>query len=245
MNPVEPEMAKRLCASTRKVALALTRAQVVVAPPAIYLGLLTGSRAGKSKKFALAAQDASAELSGAYTGEVSQAMVKNLGVEYLIIGHSERRKAGEENLLINKKVKSAIKLDFKIILCVGEWVRDNDGNYLKTLEEQLMSAFKGVTKLEMKNVLIAYEPVWAIGAQATVSDTPEGFTEQALFIRKILNNIFGKEVAMSVPILYGGSVDAGNASGFLNEGEANGLLVGRSSLTIQEFTKILKIADGN
>ncbi len=244
MNPVEPEMAKRLYTSTRQTALGLNRVQVIVAPPSIFLGMLAGNRASKSKKFALAAQDAHAELSGAYTGEVSQAMVKNFGVEYLIIGHSERRKAGEENLLINKKIKSALKLNFKIILCVGEWTRDHNGNYLKMIEEQLLTAFKGVAKLEMKNVLIAYEPVWAIGAQAVENDTPEDFLEQALFIRKILNNIFGKEIAMSAPILYGGSVDASNAEGFLTAGEADGLLVGRVSLVAVEFIKILKIADG-
>ena len=169
-------------------------------------------------------------------------MVKNFGVEYLIIGHSERRKAGEENLLINKKIKSALKLNFKIILCVGEWTRDHNGNYLKMIEEQLLTAFKGVAKLEMKNVLIAYEPVWAIGAQAVENDTPEDFLEQALFIRKILNNIFGKEIAMSAPILYGGSVDASNAEGF-DGGEATDFWWDEFHWSL-EFIKILKLPTG-
>jgi len=170
-------------------------------------------------------------------------MVKEVGASYVILGHSERRATGENGEIINRKIKAAIKNGLDVILCVGERERDTQGKYLRILENQLKEALIKMPSRLAEKLLIAYEPVWAIGKGATGVETPEGFHHNSIYIRKVLSNLIGKKRALEFPILYGGSVDVKNAISFLTEGQANGLLVGRASLNAKDFGEILRQAE--
>ncbi|MFA5737077.1 MAG: triose-phosphate isomerase [Candidatus Paceibacterota bacterium] len=240
MNPISRKEAREIASGVKKVAINLKKVTVVLCPPVFYLGNLIDK---KTNKLQFGAQDVYWEEKGAYTGWVSPIMLKEAGVELVILGHSERRAAGEDGEMINRKIKAAIKSGLKVVLCVGEKTRDIQGHYLKILEAQLREALAKIPSRLSEKLVIAYEPVWAIGKEATGVETPEGFRQNAIFIRKILSKIINKKRAMETPILYGGSVDAKNAESFLKNGEADGLLVGRASLSAKDFGEILKIAE--
>lgn len=241
MNPTGPTDAKRILAKIALGAGKYKGAQTVICPPAVYLGLLGGP--ASAKKLRLGAQDGFYENEGAYTGSISMAMIKSSGAEYVLVGHSERRQAGETDEVINKKIKAGLKSGLKIILCVGEKIHDENGEYLKVLQNQLAQALFGVPKKYFSQIIVAHEPVWAIGALAKGADTPESFTHNRLFIKKILADLAGKKIGLTIPILYGGSVGPKNTREFLVDGGADGLLVGRASLVPQDFIKIIGIAD--
>lgn len=236
MNPATPREAKALALKLKALAAKAPHA-LVVCVPSIFLGSLTSQKSGK---LIWGAQDVSVEAgSGPFTGETSAAQVRYAGAVYAIIGHSERRARGETGETINQKVKNSLAAKLKPIICVGETERDEKGDYLEPLQKQIKEALAGLKKNDLKNVVIAYEPVWAVGSQAKRADTPENFLHHAIFVRKVISDLFDKKTAMAVPILYGGSVDSRNAFGFLTAGEADGLLVGRASLKPEEFKKII------
>jgi len=226
-----------LFAATKRAAKKARRVKLVVCPPAVYLPFFK-----KGENLALGGQDSFTADEGAYTGQISPAMLQHVGAEYVIVGHSERRARGETDEEISRKVKLAIRHGLYGILCVGERERDDGHRYLKLLRDQFVTAVSQIPKTMFNRLILAYEPVWAIGAGAKASDTPGGFLEQKIFLRKILNEILPKKQAMEIPILYGGSVNDDNASGFLDQGEADGLLVGRASLYPQVFKSILEQA---
>jgi triosephosphate isomerase len=238
MNPDTPSEARALVTATKLVAGNLRHTNVVICPPAVFLALLKPTR-----KIALGAQDISTELRGAYTGSISAPMMKYSGVTYAIIGHSERRALGETDEIINQKIKIALSQGLRVILCVGERARDEHGHYLKHLREQLEKAVYRLPRPMAKGLIIAYEPIWAIGVDAKQADTPAGFLEQSIFIRKVLSHWCGRTMALELPILYGGSVNPKNAVSFIKEGEANGLLVGHESLRADHWREIIKIVD--
>lgn len=238
MNPTGPSDAKKIFSKIVSGVRKYKEVETVICPPAVFMGL-----AGNTQGVKLGAQDGFYETSGAFTGTISLSMLKSLGAEYLIVGHSERRKEGETNEIINKKIKAGLKLGLKIILCVGEKAHDENGDYLKELQSQLSQALSGLTKKYFSQIIVAHEPVWAIGVLAKGADTPESFSHNRLFIKKILADLAGKKIGLSIPILYGGSVGVKNAKEFLGAGEADGLLVGRVSLIPEDFIKIIKIAD--
>jgi triosephosphate isomerase len=175
-------------------------------------------------------------------------MIYNLGVKYVIVGHSERRSslagAGEINEIVNKKVKAAISAGLIPILCVGENVRDENHEYLNFVKKQIEECLNGVSKNLIAKVIIAYEPVWAIGKGAFPA-TPEEFREMNIFIKKILSDKFGVKEASKVKIIYGGSVDDKNALDFIKDGQADGFLPGRASLDAEKFSKIIKICEAS
>ncbi len=242
MNPETPREAKALALKTKTLASKLKQASVIVCPPSLYLSLFTTTRS--NQRLWWGSQDFSLESDqGAFTGELSAAMLAYSGAQFSIIGHSERRARGETDEQVNKKVKLALAARLKPIICVGEAKRDEQGHYLEPLREQIRQALKGLDKSALKKIIIAYEPVWAVGRAGKGADTPEEFLHHALFIRKTISDLFDKKLAMQVPVLYGGSVDSGNAEGFLKAGSADGLLVGRASLKPEEFKKILYVAD--
>lgn len=245
MNPESVREARELVAPLRRAAAKMQQVEVVVCPPAIFLPALAGAnlKAKKGKGIMFAGQDAFWEVVGPYTGAISPAMIKKAGASYVLLGHSERRSAGDTNEIINRKLKAALGAGLMVILCVGEEERIPDGSHLKVIETQLMVALQGVPKKALARMLVAYEPVWAIGAAATGVDTPAAFLEQAIFIRKVVSGLFGYKPAMALPILYGGSVSPENAAGFLSEGKANGLLVGRASLRADHFINIMHTAE--
>ena len=229
MNPVSLKEAKELFDGVKK-GVKNTEAEVVVCPPFIYLAEFNG--------LPLGAQNVFYKEKGAFTGEVSPLMLKDLGVEYVLIGHSERRKYfAETNEDINKKVKVALEAGLKVVLCVGEQEGEDK---LPIITTQVNEGLAGVSNVkgQMSNVAIAYEPVWAIGTgkNCSVDETMKSI----LLIRKMATDLYSRETADSVRILYGGSVKAENAVGYIKEAGANGLLVGGASLDAKEFTKIIK-----
>jgi len=235
MNPSSSEEALRLIKNTMAVQLP-KNIELIIAPPFIYLYLVKKNFKNEIK---LAAQNVGWFERGAFTGEISGLMLKNIGCDYVIIGHSERRhKIGETDEMINLKLKAAFKAGLNPILAVGEKERGDD--IIKVLNSQIKSDLDGIETSEISKLIIAYEPVWAIGTG--LSDTPNHALSSALLIRKIIGNLYTPDFAIDLPVLYGGSVTAENAADFIGQTGINGALVGGASLNIEEFLKIIKSA---
>lgn len=220
-----------------------TPVDIVIAPPFISLPK-AAETVTDNPAVALSAQNMSHEASGAFTGEVSAAMLKEVPVEYVILGHSERRSLyGEDDAVINKKVHATLDAGFKPILCIGESLEERDGGQLETvLSTQLEGSLADVTAGQMADVVIAYEPVWAIGTGRTA--TPEQAQETQAFVRSVLVKLFGDEVAAATRIQYGGSVKPGNAGELIGQPDIDGFLVGGASLDPESFAEIVKAGIG-
>ncbi len=242
MNPETVEEAKKIFTSIRKAADEQKRVTTVICPPALYLTDLT-RLAKRSKRVYVGAQDVSHERKGAFTGEISPAMVGNVGVGYSIIGHSERRALGETDEIVNRKLHALLETNMKAILCVGEKTRDSEGAYLSFLKNQIKNSIARVEKRKLDRIIIAYEPVWAIGRKDFKAMDAHDIHETVIFIRKTLIEHYGSDMANFVPVLYGGSINLENARDILYRGEVAGLLVGRSSLVTKEFGEILRMAN--
>lgn len=242
MNPTSLTEARKIFNATRIAAAKVRRSQIVICPPFVYL---TAFRPPKSSKFFLGAQDVFWRSVGAHTGEISALMLKNLGVSYCIVGHSERRILGESSEVVSKKVKTLLKEKIVPILCVGERERDIQGSYLEFLGNQIRGSLSGIQKKEANKLIIAYEPIWAIGKTANESIDSHKLHEMVIFIRKILSQVFGREVANKIAIIYGGSVEKDNARDLMLEGRVSGFLVGHASLDATHFKEIIKLVDSN
>jgi triosephosphate isomerase len=229
-----PEVEARI----RKLAQNLknSKSTVVICPPFPYLGAFKK----KPAQVALGAQDIFFEEKGSFTGQVSAEILKLLNVSHVIIGHSERRQLGESDETVNKKVLIALKSKITPIICIGETTRDEEGNYLALIKEQIEKALVGVSKNELSKIIIAYEPVWAIGATAAMA--PRDVHEMTIYIKKMLTDLYKVKTRVSIPILYGGAVDPLNARALLADGEADGFLVGRQSLDPKNFLEIIRSA---
>ena len=210
------------------------RLSIVVCPPYVYISTI----AKQLKNLTLGAQSVAESIEIAQTGSVSAGMLKDYGVSYCIVGHSESRAKGQTNELVQEQVIRLLDKKIKPILCVGEKERDSHGWYLSVIKDQIESALQSVPKATVKNITIAYEPVWAIGKDALREATPEECCEMIIYIRKIIADIYGDKVASSVTVIYGGSVDETNAVDFINSGMAQGFLVGRVSLDAKRFAKL-------
>ncbi|MDD5773609.1 MAG: triose-phosphate isomerase [bacterium] len=210
-------------------------------PPYTHLFLMQDILKDSNIKFG--AQNMYFEEKGAYTGEISPLMLKDLGCTYVIIGHSERRKYFNENdELLNKKIKSALKHGLFPIYCVGETQEERDKNlHQKVVEKQLINGLTGITSDEIKKITIAYEPVWAIGTGKNA--TPEQAEEMHKFIRNRISVIYDEEISSNVRIQYGGSVTSENVADILKQENIDGALVGGASLKIDTFSDLLKIAN--
>lgn len=224
LNPATKEEAENIFDGIKN-GIGDTGAEVVICPPFVFLPLLKG--------LTLGSQNVSAEEKGAFTGEVSAFMLKNLGIEYAIIGHSERRKYfAETDELINEKIKKSLEAGLKVIFCIGETAAErSEGKKNEVIERQIKIGLDGVDNLE--NINLAYEPVWAIGTgnNCSVEETKEAIN----FIKKF--------VPGNMRILYGGSVKSENSGEYIKKAGANGLLVGGSSLNAEEFVKIVRSAE--
>lgn len=214
-----------------------TDVEVAICCPYTLLGLV--SELCKDSALNLGAQNVHWEDPGAFTGEISAEMLAEYNVVFVIVGHSERRAYFNENdEIINRKVIKAIKSGLNPILCVGETLREKEaGNTLHRVEEQIVNAIKGIDSKELKNITIAYEPIWAIGTGKT--PTPKDANDVIAFIRNIVCKLFGEVISEEIRILYGGSVTSSNASEFLNEVDIDGALVGGASLNAQDFIGII------
>ncbi len=237
MNPVEEYKARDIVKQVKRASDKLKRSEVVICPPYLYLPLFAKA---KGKNFKIGSQNAHHELSGSFTGEVSFSQIYQFGVRFVIVGHSERRKMGETDEMVNSKVKSVINSGMSAIICVGESARDTNGDYLDLIKNQIRNALNDVPKKLLGNIVIAYEPIWAIGAKEAMS--PRDLHEMTIYIKKVLNDTFGF-VSEDVRIIYGGSVDKVNADTLIQEGNVSGFLVGRQSLVPKDFIEIMKLVD--
>ncbi|MFA6324972.1 MAG: triose-phosphate isomerase [Candidatus Paceibacterota bacterium] len=240
MNPVSKKEAEKLFVSINKSISNVKNTEVIICPPVIYLNKLKAI--SYKLKAKLGAQNFFYEESGAYTGEISANMVYELGARYVILGHSERRIMGENSDDVNKKIKASLRESIIPIVCIGEKERDENHNYLSFIREQLEVGFKNISKDVLSKIIIAYEPVWAIGKNATREATPEEFLEMKIFIKKVLSMTFG--VKCKIPrVIYGGSVNEKNVVDFIEKGEADGFLIGRASLDVKKFSKIVNMVE--
>ncbi|NMD37734.1 MAG: triose-phosphate isomerase [Christensenellaceae bacterium] len=212
-------------------------ADVVVCVPAVCYS--TVANLVKNTNIKLGAQNVHWEVSGAFTGELSADMLKSVGVEYVIIGHSERRQYfGETDRTVNLRVKAAVNAGLIPIICVGESKMERENNYTNALVSyQTLIALKGLTNDQIKNCVIAYEPVWAIGTGLVATD--EQANETIGVIRKAINDNYGKDVADAVRIQYGGSMNPSNVKGLMAQPEIDGGLIGGASLKAQDFSKVV------
>ena len=207
-----------------------------------YLSVLAAKEAAEGTNVSIGVQNVHFAASGAYTGEVSTEMLKEHGITQAIIGHSERRQYfGETDETVNKRTKAALDADIKPITCIGETLEEREsGNTEKVLETQLRGGLAGLTPAEMEKVVLAYEPVWAIGTGVTASN--EQAQEAHAFIRKTLGDMFGTDTAEKVIIQYGGSVKPSNVAELVSCPDIDGALVGGASLTVEDFSSLLKNA---
>jgi triosephosphate isomerase len=238
MNPQSKKEAEAIFSSISKGIKNIKNTDIVICPPFPFLFI---KEKLKNKKIILGGQDVSFEREGSYTSEVSSSMLKNFGVEYVIIGHSERRRIGDTNSIINKKISATLKSKMTPVFCVGENKRDINGFYLSFIKQQLEEGLSGILKPQMKNIVIAYEPVWAIGSGSIRVAIPSEFIEIRIYIKKIISDLFDIKTANSVRIIYGGSVNPLNAESFIKEGGADGILVGRDSLNPKKFCSIINL----
>jgi triosephosphate isomerase (TIM) len=239
MHPQTDAMAKRLATELKKLLSHKDGVIAVVAPPSIFIPVVSDTR-NSARTFSLGAQNVHKEPLGAFTGEVSLPMLKSYGVEYVILGHSERRAHGETDAEVQEKVSAVLKAGFTAVVCVGETKRDHGGHYLGAIERQIREALKGLSKAKLGHVVIAYEPVWAIGTGQTA--TPGDVHEMKIFIEKTLTDLYGRNYAQKVRVLYGGSVNGKNAGEIMKEGMVDGFLVGGASLIPKEFGLIVDAA---
>ncbi len=232
MNPENAKEAKKLFDAVKKGIRGIKNSDVVICPPFVYVSSFKFHVSG----LALGAQDVFWEDKGAYTGEVSPSQLQDEKVEYVIVGHSERRKYfGETDETINKKLKKVLAVGLKPILCVGE----NEGEDPSSiLEKQITGALKNISRDGIKHITIAYEPVWAIGTGNNCS--PDKAMTSLLVIKKLISQLYNRELADAVRVLYGGSVSSQNSARYIKEAGFNGLLVGGASLKADEFTAIVK-----
>ncbi len=237
-NPAKFAQVEALFKSTRNVSSKMRTVEALLAAPSIFISGL------KKYKSMLSAQDISLQSEGAHTGEVTGLMLRDVGVRYVIVGHSERRAKGETNADVSTKIKQAWKSHIVPVVCVGEDARDEKGTFWHALGAQIRETFAGVQKSWLKEIVIAYEPVWAISTSENRKNVmPEEIHEAVLYIRKVLADMYDRKESAKVRVVYGGSVNAKNVEDILEKGNVSGLLVGKASLNAKEFAKILQIAN--
>jgi triosephosphate isomerase len=231
--------ARKLCEGLKSsVGKSFDKGCVVVCPP--YTALQDAYQVIKDSAIKLGAQNLHWEKEGAFTGELSAVMLKDAGCSFVIIGHSERRKYfGETNEGVNKKVKAALAQGLTPIVCVGETLDERKANKtLSIVEDHVRGALQGIESSDILKIVIAYEPVWAIGTG--VNATPQQAEEVHKFIRSLLEKLYSKDASSNILILYGGSVKPENIEELIKEEDIDGALVGGASLKVESFTQIVQ-----
>lgn len=235
--PNSLEEVKELLRDLSKNSTQYKKVHLYIASPVVYLELVSE----KIKKFgSLAVQDVPLMFDGTYTGELSMHILKSFGVRLSIVGHSERRKLGETNEVINHKIRNILRAGMTPLLCVGEKEKDLHGEHFEFVREQIVACLYKVKKEDVSKIIIAYEPVWAIGKKAKDAMDKENIEQMVIYIKKVLTDQYSREIAEKVRILYGGSVEPTNAES-ISESGVNGFLVGHSSIDARYFNKISKI----
>ena len=242
MNPIDGKTALAWFKKIQTVAHKYGKSvETVVCPPSVYLQSLQSVVTDRS--CILGAQNSFWEASGSFTGEISPEMIFNARARYVIIGHSERRELGETNEIINKKLQKNLQYPLSVILCVGEKKRSDNGAHFKEIKKQLSECLKGIPETLYDRIIIAYEPIWAIGKDAKRSATAEECFEMITVIRRSITEFTNNsELGQNIKVVYGGSSNASNTQEFLTIGGADGLLVGRASLDPKEFGSMITIA---
>lgn len=222
---------------TIKAGIKLSDCNAVICPP--FTALSKVAEVLRDSSIQLGAQNMHPETEGAFTGEISPGMIKDLDCRYVIVGHSERRQYfKEDNTFINEKVKTALKYSLVPILCVGETLEErNARRQFEVVKEQFDLSLKDLTKEEIAKLVLAYEPVWAIGTGKTA--TPEQAEQMQSYVRRLLKEKYSEEVAVRVPILYGGSVKPDNIAELMKKPNVDGALVGGASLKAESFVQIV------
>ena len=238
MNPVSFDEADNLIKIIKKGIKKSDNVEIIICPPAVYL-----SKIKTNSSFELGIQNIFWEDEGAYTGEISAKIAKNLKASYAIIGHSERRKyLGETDKMVNLKIKSALKNNLNPVLCIGETLKEKQQDQAsEIIITQIEKALSGITKSQILNskFQIAYEPIWAIGTGETPSINE--IMSACLLIKKVISNFYDREMVEKIPILYGGSVNSKNAFDFVDKTGMDGLLIGGASLNGSEFARIVNL----
>jgi triosephosphate isomerase len=218
------------------------KAKIVLCPPFIHLQTIY-NMLKDCPNLSLGAQNCHEKDSGAYTGEISASMLKSVGAEYVIIGHSERRSIFHETeSIISKKVEAVLSAGLTPIFCCGEYLEHREnGEYLKFVNSQIHDSLFHLSNEDFQKIIIAYEPVWAIGTGKTAS--PEQAQEMHQNIRKFIENQYGSDVSERISILYGGSVNASNAANLFLQNDIDGALVGSASLNADDFIEIINSSD--
>lgn len=216
-----------------------TKNTVVICVP--FTDLCKAVKLTKGTNIHVGAQNCHWKESGAFTGEIAPSMLTELGVEYVVIGHSERRTYfGETDATVLARTKAALAAGLKPIVCIGETLEErNSGNMEKVLQRQVREGFKDVTEEELANIVVAYEPVWAIGTGVTATD--EQANDAIAFVRSVFADMYGKEAAEKLYIQYGGSMNDKNAEGLLNMSEIDGGLIGGASLVAEKFAAVVNV----
>ncbi len=228
--------AKKLFALGKRLARR-TGSTIVLAPPAPLLGALA---IRNKSPVAFASQDVSLTTGGAHTGEVTAQAYAAAGATYAIVGHSERRAAGDTDLIVAEKLAHALAHGLTPILCVGESERDGEGRYLTVVREELSAAIAQLSPKERAEVIVAYEPLWAIGKTADAAINPNDLSEMALYIRKVLAELLPGKSSRRSLVLYGGSVESGNVRALVAASGIDGLLVGHASVDPPTFSLLVQ-----
>ena len=227
--------AKRLVSTSKKLAR-MSRCEIVIAPPAPFMGLFALTN---KTRVAFAAQDVSVTLGGAATGETTALAYKAAGASYAIVGHSERRSDGDSNTIVAKKLAHALAHGLMPILCVGERERDDEGRYLSYVREEITSAITPLTPKERAKVIVAYEPLWAIAKTAEHAIGQNDLAEMVLYIHKILAELIPTKSSLHAIILYGGSVEPENIRDLARESQVGGFLIGHASVDESMFIALM------
>ncbi len=241
MNKTASE-GKALVEALKPLVAGITEADIVVCPP--FTSVSAAVEAAKGSNIKVGAQNVHWADHGAFTGEISAAMLKEAGVDYVIIGHSERRQFfGETDATVNQRLRAALNAGLIPIVCVGEMLADREGGRTEAvLSAQISGGFAGLTPDEMAKVVVAYEPVWAIGTGKTA--TPEVAEATHAFIRAEIAGIFGQDVADKVRIQYGGSMKPENAAELVAQKDIDGGLIGGAALKAESFSALISNAAG-
>jgi triosephosphate isomerase len=237
---LERKSALSLCAALREARGTSAAPRVAVAPPFVYLAEVAAALRGST--ILVGAQDVGDRVSGAFTGEVSAAMLKDVGAAFAIVGHSERRHVyGEGDELTNQKALRALEAGLEVILCVGETLAERQAKKTETVvARQLTQGLAGVARADLARVTVAYEPVWAIGTGQNA--TPEQASQVHQYLRGVLSGLYDERAAEALVIQYGGSVSASNAAAILRAPDVDGALVGGASLKLDTFLPIIDAA---
>jgi triosephosphate isomerase len=236
MNPTSTKDAKTLFQGYIKNTPSFRGVDVVVCPPAYFLRSLREQYKGKGVLFG--GQTISEYESGSRTGETSLPMLLDSKCSHVILGHSEQRNVGETNQGVNKKIKLSLKSKVTPVACIGESVRKEDAEYLFFIKKQVTEIFKGLTSAQAKKVIVAYEPIWAIGAKEPMQG--HEMHQMVLFIRKVLIKLYSANTAKDVAIIYGGSINESNVSDMNKNGFVDGLIIGRASLDPDQVAALAK-----